>query len=197
MNIFSEKLILEHEFLLLRPSIAEDLEGLYELAQESVWTHSSTSIHQKEDMEAYISRSIADRQANLRQQLTIWDKTLNIPVGCTSFEHVSEPDQRMEIGWSWLGKAYQGKGYNKISKFLMLSHVFEELNFERVEFRTRGTNIQSQKSLTKIGATREGTLRSYFTDGDKRHDMVYFSLLRQEWLVLKKTVFQRLEQPMP
>ena len=98
---------------------------------------------------------------------------------------ISGKDKRLEIGWTWLGKDFQGKGYNPIAKYLMLQFAFEDLKFERVEFRTRGTNLQSQRALQKIGATREGTLRSYFVGEGKRHDMVYFSILKSEWLHVK------------
>ena len=145
MNLFDDSFQLEQEFLLLRPSALTDLEGLYTLADAGIWAHSSTAISDQPDMKAYLQKALDDREAGIRQQLTIWDKVHNRPIGCSSFEHISHSDKRIEIGWSWLGKAFQGKGYNLIAKYLMLMFAFEELDFERVEFRTRGTNIQSQK----------------------------------------------------
>lgn len=194
MTLFDKNLVLENEQLLLRPSTLDDLDGLYSLANSAIWTHSSTNIQRKQDMEMYLLKAIRERGQKLRQQLTIIDKKNNQLIGCSSFEHISETDKRMEIGWSWLGKSFQGKGYNKIAKFLMLNYAFETLQFKRIEFRTRGTNIQSQKALIKIGAIKEGTLRSYFVAEGKRHDMIYFSILNSEWLRVKVQVFTEMNK---
>ena len=189
MNLFSNTLTLENDQLLLKPSNLEDLDGLYPIADQRIWTHSSTSIENREDMKNYLLEVIEYRKQQTRQQLTIIDKANNRLLGCSSFENVSEADKRLEIGWTWLGLAFQGKGYNKIAKYLMLSYVFDELKFERVEFRVRGTNIQSQKALAKIGAVKEGTLRSYFVAEGKRHNFSYFSILKEEWPGLRERVF--------
>lgn len=105
-------------------------------------------------------------------------------IGSTSIERSPE-NRRAEIGWTWMGKDFQGKGYNKPVKFLLLQYLFEVEGFMRIEFRTRGTNLQSQEALEKIGATREGTLRNYFTDSGTYHDLVYYSILSNEWPAIK------------
>jgi len=194
MIVFNSNLILENKQLLLKPSTLDDLDGLGLIANQSIWEHSSTSIDNKAEMKQYLLKAIEDRQNQERQQLTITDKLHQQTIGCSSFENISHEHQRLEIGWTWLGKAFQGKGWNKVAKFLMVSYAFENLAFERVEFRARGTNIQSQKALAKIGATREGTLRSYFASEGKRHDFVYFSILKDEWPTLKTTVFKQVSQ---
>ena len=192
MDLFSEHLVLENKTLLLYPSTQVDKHALFELADPRIWTHSSTNIQSMNDMETYLQRAIEARQHKKSQQLTIKRKRDNQLIGCSTFENIFFEHQRLEIGWTWLGKDYQGKGLNRIAKFLMLQYVFEQLQFERVEFRARGTNIQSQKALKKIGATREGTLRSYFQFEGQRHDFVYFSILKSEWTSLKETVFNDL-----
>ena len=192
MRLFDHHLSLENEFLLLRPSKLEDAALLFQIAETGIWAHSSTNIHNHEDMEAYLQKALTERMDQQRQQLTLIDKLGGRVIGCSSFENISDSHKRLEIGWTWLGKAFQGKGYNRVAKFLMLQYVFETLEFERVEFRTRGTNIQSQKALAKIGAIREGTIRSYFIDQGQRHDFVYFSILKPEWLKLKQTIFKDL-----
>lgn len=140
-------------------------------------------------MQTYLRKALLDRENNLRQQFTIKDQVHQRLLGCSSFENVSSEHKRLEIGWTWLGLEFQGKGYNPIAKYLMLQYAFDVLQFDRVEFRARETNIQSQKALAKIGATKEGTLRSYFYHEGQRHGFVYFSILKPEWPALKETVF--------
>ena len=192
MQLFDDHFLLQNKILLLKPSTTGDIDSLYQLADNNIWIHSSTNIIHKQDMENYLIKANEERQQKIRQQLTIIDKLNNQFIGCSSFENISNQHKRLEIGWTWLGKAFQGKGYNRVAKFLMLQYCFEILQFERVEFRARSTNIQSQKALAKIGAIKEGTLRSYFVDQGKRHAFVYFSILREEWPNLKATIFNDL-----
>ncbi|MBX2816893.1 MAG: GNAT family N-acetyltransferase [Saprospiraceae bacterium] len=183
-DFFDARLTLSNDSHILKSSRLEDAEELYALADSRIWAHSSTSIHTRADMEAYLKRAISDRIAGIRHQFTIYEKTYGKALGCSSFEHISATNLRLEIGWTWLGLQYQGKGHNGIVKHLMLAYAFDDLGFERVEFRTRGTNLQSQRALEKLGASKEGRLRSYFVGEGQRHDMVYYSILRCEWPAL-------------
>ena len=72
----------------------------------------------------------------------------------------------------------------------MLAYAFETIGMKRVELKTDGRNLQSQKAMLKIGAKQEGTLRSHtiMEDGYRR-DTVYFSILSDEWNTVKKDVF--------
>ena len=189
MRLFTEELLLEHADLQLTPSSLSDLDGLYQIAEPEIWRHSATDIQSRADMKAYLQRADLERRQHVRQQLTIRYRSNRQCLGCSSFEHISNQHRRLEIGWTWLGNAYQGTGVNRIVKFLMLRFAFETLGFVRVEFRVRGSNRQSQRALKNIGAVREGTLRAYFEDGGKRHDFVYYSILRREWRILQQTVF--------
>ncbi len=56
----------------------------------------------------------------------------------------------------------------------------------RVEFRTRETNIRSQKAIEKIGGIKEGLLRLHRKndDGTFRNTIVY-SIVQPEWPSVK------------
>ena len=43
---------------------------------------------------------------------------------------------RLEIGWTWLGDLGQRTGVNREAKLLQLTHAFETLGANRVEFKT-------------------------------------------------------------
>jgi RimJ/RimL family protein N-acetyltransferase len=117
----------------------------------------------------------------------IVDKGTGQAAGSMSFGNLSPNDLRLEIGWSWLGIAFQGKGINRWAKFLMMQHAFETLAAERVEFKTDVLNVQARHALRNIGATEEGVLRSYnpMPDG-RRRDAIYYSVLRREWPAVKE-----------
>ncbi len=75
----------------------------------------------------------------------------------------------------------------------MMQYCFEEMNFERVEFKTDVENKRARKGLEKIGGIEEGVLRSHMTMwNNRRRTSVYYSVLKNEWPVLKGTIFKNI-----
>ena len=139
------------------------------------------------EFDAFFDAGLADQQAGRRAVYTIVDQSSGQLAGSMSFGNMSPADQRLEIGWSWLGRAFQGRGVNRWAKFLLLQHAFEQLGAERVEFKTDQLNLQARKALRNIGAVEEGVLRSFnpMPDG-RRRDAIYYSVLRGEWPEVKR-----------
>ncbi|WUS97855.1 GNAT family N-acetyltransferase [Streptomyces sp. NBC_00708] len=103
-------------------------------------------------------------------------------VGWTTYMDVDVKNERLEIGWTWYGRAYWRTAVNTETKLLLLTHAFEELGMGRVQLKTDHLNERSQEAIARLGARREGVLRRHRRrpDGSWR-DTVYFSLLAQEW----------------
>jgi RimJ/RimL family protein N-acetyltransferase len=101
--------------------------------------------------------------------------------------------RRVEIGHTWLAKSAWRTPINTEAKFLLLRHAFETLACNRVQLKTDSRNLRSQAAIERIGAKREGVLRSHMVlpDGHVR-DTVMFSILGAEWPAVKA----RLEQMM-
>ncbi|HEX6506753.1 MAG TPA: GNAT family protein, partial [Chloroflexota bacterium] len=75
---------------------------------------------------------------------------------------------------------------NSESKYLLLSHLFEELGVIRVSLKTDALNLQSQRAIERLGAVREGVLRKHMIVQDGRsRDTVYFSILDDEWPAIR------------
>ena len=53
--------------------------------------------------------------------------------------------RRLEIGWTWVGTAFQRTGANREAKLLQLTHAFETLGANRVEFKT----ARAQRALAQ------------------------------------------------
>ncbi|MFL6145446.1 MAG: GNAT family N-acetyltransferase [Labedaea sp.] len=174
---------LENEQVLLRPIIPEDRESLRAVAMDpGIWRYFITLIETDADFDAFFDAALADQDAGRRVVYHITDKTTGRVAGSMSFCNIAEPDGRIEIGWSWLGVDFQGKGVNRWAKLLMLEQAFDRLGAERVEFKTDALNLQARKGLRNIGATEEGTLRSFNPmPGGRRRDAVFYSVLRSEW----------------
>jgi RimJ/RimL family protein N-acetyltransferase len=184
---------LENEHVLLRPVRAGDRAALRAIAMDpEIWRYFVMRIETDADFDAFFDLGIADQQAGRRVVYYITDKETGRGAGSMSFCNMAESDGRLEIGWSWLGRASQGKGVNRWAKFLMLRHAFEQMGAERVEFKTDRLNTQARRGLRNIGAREEGTLRSFnpMPDG-RRRDAVYYSVLRAEWPYVREQLLAR------
>lgn len=146
----------------------------------------------KELLDEYIQNALNQKKSGLRYPFVIFDKLKNSYAGSTSYGNISDKDLRLEVGWTWIGRDFQRTGLNRHCKFLLLKYAFEDLQFERVEFKTDSRNLQSRKAIEAIGATYEGALRSHMLMPDGyRRTSVYYSILRDEWEQLKNTIFAK------
>jgi RimJ/RimL family protein N-acetyltransferase len=180
--------VLQNEHVLLRPIEQDDRGPLCELALDpEIWRYFVVRIATAPDFDRFFDAGLADHAAGRRAVYTIIDKRTDRAAGSMSFGNLSAADQRLEIGWSWLGRAFQGAGVNRWAKFLLLEHAFEQLAAERVEFKTDVLNLQARQALRNIGAVEEGVLRSFnpMPDG-RRRDAIYYSVLRGEWPEVKR-----------
>ncbi|MDQ3534193.1 MAG: GNAT family N-acetyltransferase [Bacteroidota bacterium] len=190
---FKENFVLEDRMVLIKPLTFKDFKGLNEVALDpDIWKYMPlTEIKTTEDLHEYIKKARKQRKEATRYPFVIFNKTENKIAGSTSYGNVSIIDKRLEIGWTWLGKQFQGSGINKHCKFLLLQYAFETLCFERVELKTDALNLQSRKAMLKIGAIEEGILRSHtLMNGGRRRDTIYYSILKNEWPALKETIFK-------
>jgi RimJ/RimL family protein N-acetyltransferase len=184
---------LENDHVLLTPVTADDRKALHDIAMDrAIWRYFVIMIETDADFDAFFDAGIDDLAAGRRVPYVITDKSSGQVAGSMSIGNMAERDGRLEIGWSWLGLAFQGKGINRWAKFLMLEHAFDRLGAERVEFKTDKLNVQARHALRNIGATEEGTLRSFnpMPDG-RRRDAVYYSVLRAEWPPVREQLLSR------
>jgi len=179
---------LENENILLRPMLPGDLEDYYKVTTEhNMWTYFSSDLSNKQELTAWISVALKQRKKKERLPFSVVVKSDNQVAGSSSFGNISNHDNRLEIGWTWLAKAYHGKGINSQVKHLMLRYGFETLRMERIEFKTDILNIPARKALTKIGCVEEGVLRSHtLMTHNRRRDTIYYSILKSEWAQLKQ-----------
>ncbi|MFO7526688.1 MAG: GNAT family protein [Ignavibacteriaceae bacterium] len=190
---FADNIILENETVLLRPLKKKDYNFFKDIAfHPEIWKFNVTSASNKNELQKWIENSLESKKNNLRYPFTIVDKKSEKVFGSTSIGNISLKDKRAEIGWTWLGLEFQGTGINKHCKFLLLQYLFEQLKFERVEFKTDALNLKSRRALQKIGAKEEGILRSHTLMHDgRRRDTVYYSILKDEWQSIRKDIFQQ------
>lgn len=177
--MLDQNLILENEKVLLRPMSRQDFPLLQALTNDpDMWFYFTYDLGIPEEFEKWAEPHFRGE----RLQFTVIEKSSGKVAGATAFGNYSSRDQRIEIGWTWLGKAFQGTGINQAMKKAMLDYCFGELNLKRVEIKTDVLNMPARMALLKFGAKEEGILRSHtlMTNG-RRRDTIYYSVLEGEW----------------
>jgi RimJ/RimL family protein N-acetyltransferase len=191
------ELTLETRRAILRPVTENDYNDFLKLAQqdEDMWKYFSFNLGDEGQLRKWMEIAFADRKSNTRWPFTIIDKQTGLVGGSSSLGNISMHDLRAEIGWSWLGKDYRSTGLNRHAKYAMMKYAFDELNFERIEFKTDVLNARARKGLQNIGGIEEGILRSHMTMwNDRRRTSIYYSVLKDEWPGLKETIFKDIEE---
>ena len=103
--------------------------------------------------------------------------------------------RRLEIGWTWIGLGFQRSGANREAKLLQLTHAFEVLGANRVEFKTDSLNEKANPALLGIGATFEGTFRNHMVmPGGRLRHSTYYSVIVDEWPAVKARLLEKLAQ---
>lgn len=189
--MISPDLTLETGKAILRPLTENDFDGLLSLAQDKdMWNYFTLDLSDPAQLKKWIATLLADKAAGTRRPFTIIEKASGEIAGSMSLMNISFPDLRLEIGSSWLGKKFRSTGLNLHAKYAMIRYAFEELQFERVEFKTDVLNERARRGLKKIGGREEGVLRSHMAMwNNRRRTSVYYSILKEEWPGLNQTIF--------
>lgn len=190
---FDKEIILENDFTLLRPVKKPDIDNLLTVAtkDKDLLQFSPLPIYTKDLLQKSIERSLENRKNKSRYTFIVFDKKRNEYAGSSSFLNISNPDDRLEIGATWYGKEFQRTGLNRHCKYLLMEYAFDDLNAERIEFKTDERNIASRRAIEKIGGQFEGILRRHtlMSDGFRRNTVCY-SILKSEWAQIKNHFFE-------
>ena len=181
---FAEEIILENERVLLRPLQLSDSSLLAHYVNEEpdLWQYSLAAITNTKDLEKYIQAAIEARGNKSAYAFIVFDKLLDAYVGCTRFYDIQLNFQTTQIGYTWYSKKCWGTKLNENCKYLLLQFAFDQMGFERVEFRADNNNKRSIAAMQKIGCTIEGVLRNHLPiPNGKRRDSIVLSILKEEW----------------
>jgi RimJ/RimL family protein N-acetyltransferase len=121
----------------------------------------------------------------------VWNAS-GAAIGSTRYLDIRPRDRHVEIGSTFLGRAYWRTSANTEAKYLLLRHAFESLGCVRVTLKTDGRNTRSQAAIERLGAVREGVLRKHMNVRGYQRDTVYFSILEAEWPAVKGRLEARL-----
>jgi len=181
----------------LEPLAAGHLDDLAAIGLDpAVWTWTIARPRTRDDLGAWLEAALANAAAGTELPFATIDLASGRAVGSSRFLSIVPEHRRLEIGWTWVGRAFQRTGVNREAKLLQLTHAFEDLGANRVEFKTDSRNEPSRNALLGIGATFEGIFRNHIVmpDGPLRHS-AYFSVVVEDWPAVKARLEALLDRP--
>ena len=161
---FDRQPLLRGELLELRPLQADDFEALFRVAADPlIWEqHPERNRYQEATFKAFFAEALASGGA-----LVAIDRANGQVIGSSRYHGYDAQRSVIEIGWTFLARAYWGGRFNGEMKRLMLEHAFRSVT--RVIFVIGPENRRSQRAVEKLGGVRAGTT----TDEHDRERVVY------------------------
>ncbi|MCW3842256.1 bifunctional pyridoxamine 5'-phosphate oxidase family protein/GNAT family N-acetyltransferase [Micromonospora yasonensis] len=191
---------LRGEHVVLEPLDLSHAEELYAaLDDEEVWRYvGSPRPGGADEMAGYVRAALDAHHRGVRTPWVQRCAVTGAVVGTTSYYQPDPELRTVEIGYTQLGRPWWRTGINTEAKLLLLTRAFEELDAIRVTWQTSTLNERSQRAIERLGATREGTLRSNRrrADGTWRQSALY-SMLAEEWPSAHATLRERLRPAVP
>ena len=182
-----EPISLEGTRIRLEPLRRDHLADLKLVAFDAtIWQWTIMGPQDEAGLERWLETALASAEAGAERPFATIDLASGRAVGSSRYMSIAPEHRRLEIGWTWIGSAFQRTGANREAKLLQLTHAFETLGANRVEFKTHARNERSRNALAGIGATFEGIFRRHviMPDGSLR-DTAWFSVIADEWPTVK------------
>jgi N-acetyltransferase len=155
--------------------------------EEDIWRYMTFAhLSSREELQTWIGTAMEANERGTEMNFAIVDEASQSAIGTTSFYRVVPEHKRLELGKTWLGAPYRRTHINTAAKYLLLNHAFEALLANRVELNTDARNLRSQRAMERLGAVRDGILRSHtiMRDGFVRDTMNY-SFTFNDWPTTK------------
>lgn len=172
------------------------VECLWRVASdETIWQWTLQSVTSLNEMMEYCAEALYEYGQGNAIPFIIKEKNTGNIIGSTRFGSIDMDNKHMEIGWTWIGSQWQKTSVNTETKYLMLSHAFEELGINRISIITDKRNLRSQKAIERLGFVKEGTIRNHLiTHNGYVRDSLCYSMIRDEWDAHKVHIEQLLSK---
>ena len=185
-----EKIVLEGGYVRLEPLSESHRGELVEaISDGELWNLFVTLVPRIEDIDEFIKDSVTAHTSGDGLAFATIDKASGRVVGSTRFMKANLINRRVEIGFTFIAKSYQKTKINTDAKLLMLTHAFEVMDLNRVEFLTDYLNEKSRNAILRLGAKEEGILRNHMVmPNDRVRDSILFSITNNEWAGVKENL---------
>jgi UDP-4-amino-4,6-dideoxy-N-acetyl-beta-L-altrosamine N-acetyltransferase len=104
-----------------------------------------------------------------------------IPVGVVQFTSIDRQNRRCNWGF-YVGPDNAPKGTGFRMGCLALDFAFDSMGMRKICAEVLAGNVPSRNFHTKLGFSQEGYFRNHVSKNNTYHDVVFFSLEKENWL---------------
>lgn len=156
------------ELIEIRPLNPKDWAELFAVARDPlIWEQHPSNDRYKEG----VFREFFQEALESRGALAVIDRATGKIIGSSRYFGFDPEKDEIEIGWTFLARAYWGGEYNGELKRLMLDHAFRYV--EKVVFLIGPDNLRSRRAVEKIGGVPAGTRERTRPEGTTVEQVVY------------------------
>lgn len=162
------------------PKMAEELARVVRanLGHLQPWMPWATDNYGPEHARTWIETSLRAFEANGSFALVIFEGG-NL-IGTIGIHDLDNANHHTAMGY-WIDKTYVGRGIITRCCRMLLDHLFDTMELNRVQINANVENVRSRAIPERLGFTYEGILRKVeMVEGEFRDQAVY-GLLRSEW----------------
>ncbi|KAE8443181.1 hypothetical protein EG329_002280 [Mollisiaceae sp. DMI_Dod_QoI] len=103
------------------------------------------------------------------------------PVGLIGLMTAVPANRSIEIGHVLFGPKLRRTAAATEVNYLLMKYAFEELHYQRVEWKTNNFNEASKRAALRLGYKFEGLFRKHMIVRGRRRDSSWYSCLDDEW----------------
>ena len=135
----------------LRPLRPDDWDPLFAVASDpQIW-----EVHPEPDRYTEpVFRKFFRGAMESGGAFVVLDRATKKIIGSSRYSQYDPERSEIEIGWTFLARAYWGGRYNQDMKRLMLAHAFKFV--DRVVLLVGPNNVRSRRAVEKIGGVERG-----------------------------------------
>lgn len=189
MNTVLNEISLETRRLTLRTPEVIDVAGLWpHMSDASITTFLAWEPHSDQSRTLSIVESLRQNQIDGIGYHWVIEYESEI-VGLVSLidvrrDHLTWTLNRGELAY-WIAPEFQGRGFATEAATAVLRYAFQALCLEKVRVAHALENIASQRVSERLGFRFYAHERRAFRKNSQWHDMIWYDLLRDEFLHLK------------
>jgi len=136
----------------------------------------------KETERKWVSKAIEENESGNAVRLAICMKQDDQLIGYAYLLEIDRENRSCYLALLIGERAHQGTGLATEAAYLTMQHAFLDLDMNRVFVRVLDIQVASIKIAEQMGSTKEGVLRQAVRKGGQYHDVIVFSMLREEFL---------------
>ena len=168
----------------IRPYRPEDVPLLFAAVSESIgqlsqWMPWCSHAYSIDDSTAFVATRDAEFVQGEHYSFVVYDRSNGAFLGSAGLNTPNRVHNFSNLGY-WVRSSKNRRGIATAATKLVAQFGFQELKFTRIEIVVATGNLGSLRVAEKVGARREGVLRSRLILGGQLHDAVMHSLVPED-----------------